>query len=657
MIIEIICTFSATTIQAETKSVSLVLTFPATQLPSNICEEVQDCLGISPSGEADYFLNEQGDWVQVQGGGGGNQTLNEVLVEGNTTGGEDIFVSDGDALFFDNGSRVRKGVTDAGNGGAKGVALVCSLDYELKWEAGRLYTMQQDGFTIREVSHNFTFTPTANDDDTKGFVIGSRWILDNGDVYVCSDATASAAVWALIIKGTVTSVGLTMPSAFTVANSPITSSGDIAVTGAGLVSQYVRGDGSLANFPSSTGGGASQSFYLNGSVSQGTFGGVAFREMDRVPILGAGTDFTINTNGYIQSFITDANVPNLLEIPAGNWNFETYFSASSGGGSPSFYVELYKWDGTTLSLIASNSATPEGITNGTAIDAYFSALAVPQTALLATDRLAIRIYVNNSGRTIKLHTEDNHLCQVITTFSTGLTALNGLTDQVQNLAVGTSGTDFAINSATGTHTFNLPTASAVNRGALSSADWSTFDSKQNALGFTPEDVANKQSAVSTNANHYYNAPYINSVLVARIFIASDQTTTSNVAANITGLVTATLGTNKTYIVRGVISVNSAAGAAGGTRIGATLPTGATSIIFLSGRGTATTMTQEASVDGALQTTASNRIAASSSDLIVSGNITTSSTAGTVQFRFASGTNLQSNSVIAARTYIEIFEKL
>lgn len=68
MIIDIVCTFSATTIQAETKSVSLVLTFPATQLPSNICEEVQDCLGISPSGEADYFLNEQGDWVQVQGG-------------------------------------------------------------------------------------------------------------------------------------------------------------------------------------------------------------------------------------------------------------------------------------------------------------------------------------------------------------------------------------------------------------------------------------------------------------------------------------------------------------------------------------------------------------------------------------------------------------
>jgi hypothetical protein len=291
----------------------------------------------------------------------------------------------------------------------------------------------------------------------------------------------------ILPTGTVTSVGLTMPSAFSVANSPITSSGDIAVTGAGVVSQYVRGDGSLANFPTSTGGGASLSYYLNGSVAQGTFGGVAFKEMDRTPVFGAGTDFTINANGYIQSFITDANVPNLLEIPAGNWNFETYFSASSNGGSPSFYIELYKWDGATLSLIASNSATPEGITNGTAIDAYFSALAVPQTTLAATDRLAIRIYVTHSGRTIKLHTENSHLCQVITTFSTGLTALNGLTAQVQNFATGTSGTDFAISSATSTHTFNLPTASAANRGALSSADWSAFNSKLSGLtvGTTP----------------------------------------------------------------------------------------------------------------------------------------------------------------------------
>jgi hypothetical protein len=218
---------------------------------------------------------------------------------------------------------------------------------------------------------------------------------------------------------------------------------------------------------------------LNGSVNQGTIGGVAYKELNKVPILGAGTDFTINADGYIASFLTDAGDPNLLEIPGGNWNFETYFSSSSSGGTPTFYVELYKYDGTTFTLIASSVTSPEFIAFGTTLTPYFSTLAVPTTTLALTDRLAVRYYVTHSGRTITLHTENNHLCQIITTFTTGLTALNGLTAQVQNFAVGTTGTDFNIASAVSTHTFNLPTASATNRGALSSADWALFTQAYN----------------------------------------------------------------------------------------------------------------------------------------------------------------------------------
>jgi|694.fasta_scaffold84813_5 hypothetical protein len=284
----------------------------------------------------------------------------------------------------------------------------------------------------------------------------------------------------------VTSVGLSMPSAFSVSNSPIISSGTIAVTGAGTVSQYVRGDGTLANFPNSTGGGSSINYYLNGSVSQGTFGGDIYYQMSKTPILGAGTNF-IRTNGsgdgYIASFITDAGDPSLLNIPGGNWNLEFYFQSSASGNSPQFYAEIYKVSATNVfTLVASGSANPEGITNGTTIDQYFTSIPVPQTSLLITDRLAIRIYVITSGRTITLHTENGNLCEVLTTFTTGLTALNGLTSQVQYFATGTSGTDFNISSATDTHTFNIPTASATNRGALSSANWTTFNSKVDGSG-------------------------------------------------------------------------------------------------------------------------------------------------------------------------------
>jgi hypothetical protein len=331
------------------------------------------------------------------------------------------------------------------------------------------------------------------DTTTDGYLSSADWNTFDGKFDVPTgtssdylDGTGTPTPFPTLTNGTVTSVAATVPNptnpAFSVAVPNPNTTPSIDITANGVVSQYVRGDGSLANFPLGGGGGASVNYYLNGSISQGTIGGNAYFQMSRVPVLGPGTNFTRTNaqgNGYIAQFITDAGDPNLLAIPSGNWTFETYFNASSGGGNPSFYIELYKYDGATFTLISSGSTNPEAITGGTVVDLYISALAVPSTTLLATDRLAVRIFVTTSGRNITLHTEDNNLCQVITTFTTGLNALNGLTAQVQNFATGTSGTDFGISSASSTHTFNLPTASASNRGALSSGDWTTFNGKFN----------------------------------------------------------------------------------------------------------------------------------------------------------------------------------
>jgi hypothetical protein len=59
-------------------------------------------------------------------------------------------------------------------------------------------------------------------------------------------------------SGTVTSVALSMPSAFNVSGSPITTSGTFNVIGAGTTSQYIRGNGTLATMDTS----AIPSFYL-----------------------------------------------------------------------------------------------------------------------------------------------------------------------------------------------------------------------------------------------------------------------------------------------------------------------------------------------------------------------------------------------------------
>ena len=532
--------------------------------------------------EAGAEVNVNADWNATSGDAQilnkptipSAQNLNEVLTVNNVTSGKNISISNGDAVILDNGAKLIKGTTDAGVGGSKGIALRCTAYYELKWEAGRLYVMEENGITIREVSYNFAFTPTATDDNTKGFVIGSRWILDDGDVYVCTDATTATAVWELQSSGSqnlqqvtdgvgnnvttndiqinelklTDSIQLTIPSISIqdnifyaktqigevifgadlynqiffrnqvanalsiIRNTNITATriydlpdagGTLALTTdvtnilidtitdgdtthapdgnsvfdalatkeptitAGTTSQYWRGDKTWQTLPSNASGGNTVNYYLNGSVAASV---ATYKQMSNTASVGTGTDFSITGNGLIAQFLTDVGNPNRLEIPGGAWNFEMFFSMSSGGGSPKFYVELLKYDGATFTSIASSSAIPETISGGALIDLYLTSLAVPTTPLLVTDRLAVRVYIVNSsgGKTATLHTEDSHLCEIITTFAGGVTLLNGLTDNTQYFQVGTAGANFDIDSTTtpGTHIFILPDASATDRGVI-----------------------------------------------------------------------------------------------------------------------------------------------------------------------------------------------
>ena len=307
-------------------------------------------------------------------------------------------------------------------------------------------------------------------------------------------------------------------------------------TQSGQSGKYLGTDGTNPQWLTvpSAGGGSSVSYYLNGGTNQGTFGGNTYYQMSKTAVIGTSANFTIAANGYITQFLTDANDPALLNIPAGNWNFEMFFAASSAGGTPSFYVELYKYDGTTFTLIASSSTSPEVITGGTVKDLYTTALAVPATSLTLTDRLAVRVYVNNSGRTITLYTQDANLCQVITTFSTGITALNGLTAQVQTFATGTTGTDFNISSVTDTHTFNIPSSSASNRGLLTSADWTTFNNKANAFTYTTNYIPYGQGTTTPaqSANLTFNGTTLTANDITDSSLTSGRVTYAGTGGNL-----------------------------------------------------------------------------------------------------------------------------
>ena len=140
--------------------------------------------------------------------GGGSSDLQTVLGLGNYSGPFDIDFRVGNGILFSNLSRLKEGTIDAGLGGSNGIAQICGLGYELKWEGGVLYVMGSSGNTIRQSLYNFATTPTLTDDDTLGYAVGSLWSLDDGTVYECSDATTGAAVWALQTNPVATEIQL-----------------------------------------------------------------------------------------------------------------------------------------------------------------------------------------------------------------------------------------------------------------------------------------------------------------------------------------------------------------------------------------------------------------------------------------------------------------
>jgi len=101
-------------------------------------------------------------------------------------------------------------------------------------------------FTDARVNANANVSSAYNDTITSAEVTGTS---TKTLTLTQRDLGTITASWSDIDTG-LTSVGLSMPSAFSVSNSPLTSNGTIAVTGAGTGAQYIKGDGTLATFPS-----------------------------------------------------------------------------------------------------------------------------------------------------------------------------------------------------------------------------------------------------------------------------------------------------------------------------------------------------------------------------------------------------------------------
>jgi hypothetical protein len=249
--------------------------------------------------------------------------------------------------------------------------------------------------------------------------------------------------------GTVTSVGLSGgTTGLTVTGSPITTTGTITLAGTLAVASGGTGTATPSlvagtNITSITGTWPNQT--INASGGSGTVTSVAASAGTGISITGS----PITTSGTLNITNTAPDQTVVLTASTG---------ISTSGTYPNFTITNSAPD-QTVALTAGTGIS----TSGTYPNFTITNSAPDQTVSLT-----------GAGTTSITGTYPNFTI-------TSNDSTTGTVTSVAALTLGTTGTDLGSTVANGTTTpvitLNVPTASATNRGALSSADWTTFNNK------------------------------------------------------------------------------------------------------------------------------------------------------------------------------------
>ena len=143
---------------------------------------------------------------------------------------------------------------------------------------------------------------------------------------------------------------------------------------------------------------------------------VAVSQLGRNYDIGSGSITSGNlTNGsysLVCGFVTIATEPNVTTIPAGLWDFNIWADVSSvSGNQTQFQIRVFKYNSTTGVYTSLANSDDIYIYDPATITQYIGNVTMPQTTILATDRIYIELWAqkNVSGtRTISFYFDSLH---------------------------------------------------------------------------------------------------------------------------------------------------------------------------------------------------------------------------------------------------------
>lgn len=224
-----------------------------------------------------------------------------------------------------------------------------------------------------------------------------------------------------------------------------------------------------------------------GTITTGTW------NADVISILKGGTGLStlgtalqllrVNSGETALEYFTPTNTGTVTSIIAGT-------GLSGGTISTSGTIALATAYGDTINPYASKTANYFlAAPNGSAGSPVFRAIVaadIPTLNQNTTGTAATITGIYGGTITSSQITTGLGFTPYNATNPSGYTANVGTVTSVAALTLGTTGNDLSSTVATGTTTpvitLNVPTASATNRGALSSTDWTTFNNKTSNVG-------------------------------------------------------------------------------------------------------------------------------------------------------------------------------